>query len=88
MANSRSAAKRVRKTRTETARNRTVRNRVKSSRRKLNAALEAGDAGAAKDALKEFSSVMDRAAKKNVVHKNSASRLKSLMGGRVSALAS
>ncbi len=86
MANSRSARKRVRKTITETARNRMVRTRVKSHRKKVTSAIEAGDAGAAKEALQEFTSVVDKAASKHVVHKNSASRQKSELGKRVRAL--
>jgi len=86
MANSRSARKRVRKTITETARNRVIRTRVKSYRKKVTTAIEAGDAGAAKEALHKFTSVVDKAASKHVVHKNSASRQKSELGQRVRAL--
>lgn len=86
MANSRSARKRVRKTITDTARNRVVRTRVKLHRKIVTAAIEAGDAGAAKEALHTFTSAVDKAASKNIVHKNSASRQKSELGKRVRAL--
>lgn len=85
MANSRSAAKRVRKTRTETARNRVVRTRVKAYRKVVAAAIESGDADAATKALKEFSSMVDRAAKRNIVHRNAASRQKSNLTRQIQA---
>lgn len=83
MANSRSAAKRVRKTRKQTARNRVVRTRVKSSRKEVNEAIAAGDTAAAEKALVSFTSVVDKAASKNVVHKSSANRQKADLSRRV-----
>lgn len=88
MANSRSAAKRVRKTRTQTARNRVVRRRVKMARKRVASAIAEGDAAAAQKALQEFSSVVDKAASKNILHRNAASRQKSELGTRLRALAS
>ena len=87
MANSRSAAKRVRKTRTETARNRVTRTRVKASRRQVTDAIEAGNAAEATELLKKFSSIVDKAATKNVVHKNAAARQKATLSRRIKAVA-
>jgi small subunit ribosomal protein S20 len=87
MANSRSAAKRVRKTRTETARNRVTRIRVKTSRRQVTDAIEAGKASEAAELLEKFSSVVDKAATKNIVHKNAAARQKATLSRRIKAVA-
>ena len=86
MANSRSAAKRVRKTRTETARNRVTRIRVKASRRQVTEAIEAGNASEAAELLEKFSSVVDKAATKNIVHKNAAARQKANLSRRIKAV--
>ena len=88
MANSRSAAKRVRKALTQTARNRVVRKNVKLSRKKVATAIADGDAAGAEKALQEFSSVVDKAASKNILHKHAASRQKSVLGSQLRALAS
>ncbi|MDF1656155.1 MAG: 30S ribosomal protein S20 [Verrucomicrobiales bacterium] len=77
MANSRSALKRVRKTKKETARNRVLKTRVKLLRKEVASAVEAGDAKKAQEAYNQFASAADKAAKKGTFHKNTANRLKS-----------
>ena len=77
MANSISALKRVRQTQTRTLRNRAVKSRVKTARKRFAEAIEAGDSEQSQKAFKTLASVADRAAKTGVIHKNSASRLKS-----------
>lgn len=79
MANIRSAAKRARQTTVRTARNRTVKTRIKSARRAFSEALEAGNLDLAKEKLQAASSAADKAAKSNVIHKNSASRIKAVL---------
>ncbi|MCB1078015.1 MAG: 30S ribosomal protein S20 [Verrucomicrobiae bacterium] len=86
MANTRSALKRVRKTERETLRNKALKSRVKTFRRRVNAAIEAGDAKAAQDALGDLASAADKAGRSRVIHPNSASRLKSIYSRRISAL--
>jgi small subunit ribosomal protein S20 len=76
MANTRSALKRVRKTKKETARNRILKTRVKVLRKEVAAAVESGDAKKAQEAYDKFASAADKAAKKGTLHKNTASRLK------------
>lgn len=76
MANTRSALKRVRKTKKETARNRVLKARVKLLRKEVTAAVESGDAKKAQEAYNKFASAADKAAKKGTMHKNTASRLK------------
>ena len=77
MANSLSATKRVRQIRSRTVRNRAVKSRVKTARRRFAEAIEAGDSEKSQKAFQTLASVADRAAKRGVIHKNSASRLKS-----------
>lgn len=81
MPNIASAAKRARQTKTRTLRNRVTKSRVKSSRKRVVAALEGGDADGAEASLRKFASEVDRAAKRGVLHHRTAARLK----GRVAA---
>lgn len=82
MANTRSALKRVRKTKKETGRNRVLKARVKLLRKELTEAAEAGDKKKAQETYNKFASAADKAAKKGTMHKNTASRIK----GRAAAL--
>ena len=77
MANSQSALKRVRQNATRTVRNKTLSSRMKTLRKKTLAAAEAGDKDAAQKSFSEFSSVVDKCAKKKIIHKNKAANLKS-----------
>jgi small subunit ribosomal protein S20 len=77
MANTKSAEKRVRQTATRTLRNKILKTRVKNTRKDVIAAVTAGDAKVVAEKLAAFSSAADKAAKANVIHKNTASRLKS-----------
>ena len=86
MANSRSALKRVRQTKTRTARHRALKTRMKSLRRTAIEAVEAKDAKGAKSAYDQFASAADKAAKKGAIHKNTASRLKSRVAQRINGL--
>ena len=74
MANIKSAKKRIRVIDKKTARNRRVRNHLKAILKAYDAAIEAGDKDAAKDALLKATSSIDKAQKKGVYHKNYASR--------------
>ena len=77
MANSKSALKRVRQTETRTARNKSLTSRMKTLRKKTIDAATAGDKDAAQKAYSEFTSTVDKCAKKNIIHKNKAANLKS-----------
>ena len=76
MPNLKSAKKRMRQNVVRHDRNVQVRTRVKSARRKMMEALEAKDAEASATALREYSSVLDKAAKVGVIKKNTATRRK------------
>ncbi len=77
MANTKSALKRVRQTARRTAINRQLRSRVKTFRRKVDAALAAGDREEVHSALAGLFSAADKAARRRVIHPNAASRIKS-----------
>lgn len=77
MANIRSSEKDIRRTQTRTARNQANRSRIRTLRKKVLGAVASGDTAAAQAAYNEFASAADKAAKTKVLHKNTASRLKS-----------
>ncbi len=77
MANTKSAEKKVRQIKTRTERNKAVNTKVKSLRKKVVAAAEGGDQEESRKLFNEFSSAVDKAAKKNIYQKNKAANLKS-----------
>ena len=86
MANIRSAEKNIRKTAVRTAHNQTVKSRMRTLRKNVLTAGEEKDATAASTSLSAFASAADKAAKTNVIKKNTASRLKSRLALKVGAL--
>jgi small subunit ribosomal protein S20 len=76
MANHPSALKRVRQTKTRTERNRQRKTTIKGLRKETLAAVSSGDADTASKSLSKFSSAVDKAAKKGMIHKNKAANLK------------
>jgi small subunit ribosomal protein S20 len=77
MANTKSAIKAARKSVRLTVRNRGVKTGLKTLHKKLDAAVKANDAAAAKIAGIAYVSAMNRAAKSGAVHRNAADRAKS-----------
>lgn len=57
-------------------RNRVIRDELKTASKKVIKLAQSGKTKEAQEALKEAYSKLDKAAKKNVVHKNNASRRK------------
>lgn len=88
MANTKSAKKAVRQIERRTAVNKARRSRMRSSWRKVEEALAAGDAKSAADALRAAESETMRAVSKGVVHKNLGSRKVARLTHRVRTLAS
>ena len=86
MAHHASALKQMRQGEKRRARNRTNLSQLKTQVKKLRAAIAEGDAEAAKKLLPETVGEIDKAAKKGVVHDNAASRYKSRLARKVSAL--
>jgi small subunit ribosomal protein S20 len=77
-----SAIKRSRQGELRHARNTSVLSRLKSDEKKLRAALDA-DPEKARALFQDFTSALDKAAKKGVIHKNAASRKKSRLNVRI-----
>ena len=76
MPNIKSAKKRMRSSETRRQGNLVVKTRVKSAKRKATEALDAGVAETATTAVREYSSVLDKAVKRGVIKKNTAVRRK------------
>ncbi len=70
MANIKSAKKRIQVTKTRTARNKSIRSSVKTSIKKVEAAVKSGDKAAAQEALRNSISTISKATSKGVYHKN------------------
>lgn len=87
MANTTSAKKATRKIASRTAINRNRVSRMRTFVKKVEEALDKGDATAAAAALKAAEPVLMRAANKGVLHKNTASRKISRLTQRVKAAA-
>ena len=77
MANNKSAEKRVRQIAKRTERNRAVKSRIKTLQKKALVAAGEGNNEEARKIFQEFSSVVDKAAKKNIFRQNKAANLKS-----------
>ncbi len=78
MPNTKSAEKKLRQDKKRTLINNRYREAIKRTKKQLRKAIEKGmDKAKIKELLEKFYSVVDKAAKRNVVHKNKAARLKS-----------
>ena len=86
MANTKSAKKAARQTVRRTEANKGRRSRARSSARKVEEAIAAGDKAAAAAALKEAEPVLARTAQKGLVHRKTAARKVSRLAKRVSAM--
>ena len=84
MSNHKSALKRIRSNEAKRLRNRYQHKTTRTAIRKLRASKDAVEASAL---LKAVSSMVDKLARKNVIHKNKASNLKSSLTKHVNALA-
>ena len=87
MANIKSAKKRILVTKTRTARNKSIRSAVKTSIKKVEAAIAANDKETAQKALTAAISEISKAASKGVYHKNNAARKVSSLTKAVNKLA-
>jgi small subunit ribosomal protein S20 len=84
MANHKSALKRIRANETKRLRNRYQNKTTRTMVRKLR---ETEEHGVAAEMYKSVSSMLDRLAKKNIIHKNKAGNLKSKLARHVNSLA-
>lgn len=86
LANIKSAKKRILVNRTKAARNKSIRSSVKTAMKKVELAVEQKDVEAAKAALPQAISAIDRAETKGVYHKNNASRKVSRLSKAVNSI--
>ena len=87
MANIKSAKKRILVTKTKAARNKSIRSAVKTSIKKVEAAVAKKDKAVAVDALVAATKTINKAASKGVYHKNNAARKVSRLAKMVNELA-
>jgi len=83
MPNSKQASKRLRQDEKRKVLNRAAFSRMKTTTKKTLASIEEGNAAQAKEDLRLAMKRIDKAAKKNVIHKNTAARKKSLLARRL-----
>ena len=79
-----SAKKRMRQTKTRTARNRAARSELRTAVKKVRAASTKAEAA---QALKDAQAIIDRAGRKNLIHRNNAARTKSRLAKLVATKA-
>jgi small subunit ribosomal protein S20 len=87
MANSAQARKRAKQAAKANAHNSAIRSAMRTAVKKVRAAVEAGDKAAAQAVYRETTSILDRVADKDLIHKNKASRNKSRLSALVKGMA-
>ena len=86
MANSAQATKRARQAEKHRQLNASQRSNLRTSIKKVFAAISAGDAGGAKQAYQDAVPVIDSAAGKGLIHQNKAARHKSRLNQHIRKL--
>jgi small subunit ribosomal protein S20 len=79
MANIKSVAKRARQSTAHRTRNTSIVTGLKSGQKKVRAAISAGKLEEARSEFAKVSAALDKAAKRGIIHKNSADRRKSAL---------
>lgn len=87
MANTVQARKRAKQAAKQNAHNSAIRSAMRTAVKKVRAAVAAGDKSAAQAVYRETTSILDRVADKDLVHKNKASRQKSRLSALVKSMA-
>jgi len=87
LANTPQARKRARQNETRRLRNRSQRSTMRTQIKAFTNQLEAGDTEAANNTYVKAASVIDHSARKGLLHRNKAARLKSRMNTRLKAAA-
>ena len=87
MANSAQARKRARQAVQRNKHNSSLRSTLRTSIKRARQAIDAGDKEAAQEVYRKTSSIIDRVADKNIIHKNKAARHKSRLAAALKALA-
>lgn len=86
MAHSISAEKRIRQNEARRLRNKARASEIKTIQKRVLTAVQSGDKAAAERELKIAQKKLDKAAKANTLHANAASRRKSQLARKVSAM--
>ena len=86
MANSPQAKKRARQGESRRRHNASFRSLVRTSIKKVDAAIESGDHAKASEAYSSAVPIIDRLADKGIIHKNKAARHKSRLNSSIRAL--
>lgn len=86
MANIKSQIKRIKQNERRRLRNKSVRSSVKTTIRKFREAAEAGDKARAEELARHAGRLLDKAASKGVLHKNTAANKKSAIFKKANAL--
>lgn len=87
MANTAQARKRARQSVARNKHNAGMRSMLRTSIKRVRQAIDAGDKAAAEDIFRKTTSIIDRVADKNIIHKNKAARHKSRLAAAVKSLA-
>ena len=86
MANTQSAKKQIRNSYRKWLRNRYVKGQMRGAVRMVRQAIETGDYSEAANLMPQAASQLDKAARKNIIHPNTAARLKSRLMRQINAL--
>ena len=86
MANIKSAIKRIKITKRQSEENLAHRTKAKTYVKKANTAIQAKDTDTAAASVKQAAKVLDTVARKGVIHKNKAARLKSRLAKKLNAI--
>ena len=86
MAKNTSAIKRAKQSEVNRMRNKAEKSRVLTARKKVLAAIGTGNKEDATKAYSDYSSVLDKTAKKGIIAKNNASRKKSRMAASLAKM--
>ena len=87
MANTAQARKRARQSVALNMHNSSLRSMLRTAIKRVRTAIDTGDKAAAAEVLQKATSVIDRVADKNIIHKNKAARHKSRLSAAIKALA-
>ena len=86
MANTAQARKRARQSVARNKHNSSLRSMLRTAIKHVRTAIAAGDKAAAATVLQKATSVIDRVADKNIIHKNKAARHKSRLSSAIKAM--
>ena len=86
MANTQSAKKQIRNSYRKWLRNRYVKGQMRGAVRMVRQAIETGDYTEASNLMPQAASQLDKAARKNIIHPNTAARLKSRLMHQINDL--